>query len=261
MNRRSFVESAGAGALLSALAGAPAQAQPSNRKTRIYRLDFLYCRQGSQTNRVQEFLASQMPVLTRHAQPVGVFTAVIAPHLPATAVLTGFSSLEEMETADDRVRKSAEYQAALEKMESGAEPPYDRVDRLLLRATDFSPEIAPLAERPRKPRIFELRIYHSPTERQLRYLQERFAGTEIGIFSRCGIHPLFYSNTLAGPNMPNLAYLIPFAGLAEREKAWDAFGADPEWVKARADSIARGGQIVAQSEITLLQAAAFSPIQ
>jgi hypothetical protein len=61
--------------------------------------------------------------------------------------------------------------------------------------------------------------------------------------------------------MPNLTYLIPFASLAEREKAWDAFAADPEWVKARADSVARGGQIIASSQITLWRPAPFSPIQ
>ena len=49
--------------------------------------------------------------------------------------------------------------------------------------------------------------------------------------------------------------------LAEREKAWDAFGADPAWAKARAESIAKSGQIVAQSNITLLRPAPFSPIQ
>ena len=61
--------------------------------------------------------------------------------------------------------------------------------------------------------------------------------------------------------MPNLTYFMPFASLAEREKAWDAFGADPEWVKARAESVARGGQVVAQSSITLWRPTAFSPIQ
>ena len=61
--------------------------------------------------------------------------------------------------------------------------------------------------------------------------------------------------------MPNLTYLIPFTTLADREKAWDAFNADPEWVKVRADSVARGGQIVNYNNISLWRATAFSPIQ
>jgi NIPSNAP len=260
MNRRSFAQSVGAGAVLSALAEAQGGAQPG-RKTAIYRLDYLYCRQGEQTNRINELLSSQLPLLTKNSQVMGVFTALVAPQLPTTLILRGFGSFEEMQTAGERLGRDAGYRAAHERMEAGAEPPYDRGDGVLLLPTDFASDIVPLKEKPKSPRVFELRIYHSPTECQLRILQERFAGPEIRIFHRCGIHPILYANTLAGPNMPNLTYLIPFASLADREKAWDAFGADPDWVKARAESVARGGQIVAQSNISLWRPTAFSPIQ
>lgn len=106
-----------------------------------------------------------------------------------------------------------------------------------------------------------MRLYHSPTQRQLQMVHERFTGAEIPIFHRSGVHPILYADTLAGPEMPNLTYVIPFATLAEREKAWDAFNADPEWIKARADSITRGGQIVDYNNISLWRATAFSPIQ
>jgi hypothetical protein len=240
---------------------AVAEAQTQQRKTGIYRLDYWYLRQGSQGTRVNEFLSSQVALLSKNSQALGIFTALIGPHLPATLVLAGFAGIEDMMAAEDRVRSNAEYRKAFEKMEQGAEPPYDRQERVLLRATDFSPEIVPLAERPKTPRVFELRVYHSPTERQLGYLHERFAGPEIKIFHRSGIHPVMYADTIAGPHMPNMTYLTPFAGLAEREKAWDKFAADPEWVKAREESIARGGQIVAESHIMLLRPAPFSPMQ
>ena len=202
-----------------------------------------------------------MRLLTQSARVVGVFSVVIGPHEPMTILLAGFSSLAEMETADERVRGAAEYRNALEKMESGAEPPYDRAESMLLRATDFSPEIALLAEKPKPPRLFELRIYHSPTERQLNMLHERFAGPEIGVFHRSGIHPILYADTLVGANTPNQVYLTPFASLADREKAWDAFAADPGWIKARDESVARGGQIVAETNIMLLRATPYSPLQ
>ena len=251
----------GSGAALAALANESAGAQAPARKTRIYRLEFLYCRQGSQGTRIGDFLSSQLALLTKNTQALGVFTALIGSHVPSTVVLSGFGSLEEMEAADERIRRDSGYRAALEKMESGAEPAYDRASRVLLRATDFSPEIVPLREKPKTPRVFELRVYHAPTERQLRAVHERFAGPEIPIFHKSGIHPILYADTIAGPNMPNLTYLTPFASLADREKAWDAFGADPDWLKAREESIAKGGQIVANSEITLLRPAPFSPIQ
>ncbi len=250
----------GSAAMLSALAGSPAQAQ-AGRKTRLYRLQYMYLRQGDQGSRINRFLSWQMPLLTKNIQTVGVFSALLGPRMPLTLVLFGFSGFEEMEAADERIRKDSGYQAALEEMEKGAEPPYDCADHVLLRAADFSPEVVPLKEKPKTPRIFELRVYHAPTERQLRYLHERFAGAEIGIFHRSGVHPILYGDTLVGPDMPNLTYLMPFASLADREKAWDAFGADPEWAKVRAESIARGGQIVSHNNISLLRAASFSPIQ
>jgi len=261
MNRRSLIQSVGGAAMLSAMAGDEAQAQAPARKTRIYRLQYLYQRQGEQGNRVGRFLSSQMPLLTKNIPAVGVFTTLLGPRMPYTLVLHGFTGLEEMEAADERLRKDAAYQAAFEEMEKGPEPPYDSAQHVLLRAFDFSPEIAPLTEKPKTPRVFELRVYHSPTERQFRFLRERFSNNEVAIFHRSGVHPILYGETIVGPEMPNLTYLMPFASLAEREKAWDAFGADPEWVKVRAESITRGGQIVAQSSITLLRPAPFSPIQ
>jgi hypothetical protein len=257
MNRRTLVQSVGYGTLLTAFA----EGQASARKTKLYRLDYLYLRQGDQANRINRFLSSQMPLLTRNINTLGVFTAVIGQHLPLTLVLAGFSGFEEMESSDERIRKDSGYQAAFQEMEKGPEPPYDSAERVLLRPTEFSPEILSATEKPKTPRVFELRIYHSPTERQLRHLHERFAGPETAIFHRSGIHPVLYANTIAGPGIPNLTYLTPFASLAEREKSWDAFGADPAWAKARAESIAKGGQLVAQSTVTLLRPAPFSPIQ
>ena len=97
--------------------------------------------------------------------------------------------------------------------------------------------------------------------RQLAALKERFAGPEIKIFHRLGIFPILYSETVLGTQMPNLTYLTPFDSLAAREKAWDAFAADPEWVRVRKESIDRHGQISSVMQITLLKATPYSPIR
>ena len=87
------------------------------------------------------------------------------------------------------------------------------------------------------------------------------AGPEIRIFHRVGIHPILYTSTLIGANLPNLTYLIPFDNLAAREKAWDAFGSDPEWLKVRKESIEQHGQISSVIQISLFKATAYSPIR
>lgn len=256
MNRRSFAQSVGAAALLSS-----AQAQASDAKTRFYLLDYFYYRQGSQGARLNEFFSSQMPLIVKNTRAAGVFTSIIAPHQPMMVTLSGFSALEDIDAAGLRMGQSAEFRAAQQKLEGGSEPAYDRCDRVLLRATNFSPEIEPLKEKPKTARVFELRIYHSPTYRQLQVLHERFAGPEIGIFHRSGIFPIFYADTAIGPNMPNQVYMMPFENLAAREKSWDAFSGDPEWAKARAESVRRGGEVVADNNITLLKPTTYSPIQ
>jgi hypothetical protein len=133
------------------------------------------------------------------------------------------------------------------------------MDSAVVEAADYSPEIKPDATTP--PRIFELRVYHSPTWRQLASLHERFRGPEIKIFHRSGIHPILYGSTVIGPNIPNLTYLIPFTDLAAREKAWAAFGADPDWQKVRQESIAKAGEIVSQIQVSLYKATAYSPVR
>lgn len=199
--------------------------------------------------------------MARHARALGIFTAVFAPKLQTTMVLSGFSDMDDMLSATAKVEADAAYRKTFDEWELGSEPPFENSQRQLLQATDFSPEIVPLAEKPESRRYFELRVYHSPTVRQLHFLHDRFRNAEIQIFHRSGVHPILYADTIAGPDMPNLTYLMPFASLADREKAWDAFGADPEWLKVRAESVARGGQIVDNNNLSLWRAAPYSPIQ
>ena len=133
-------------------------------------------------------------------------------------------------------------------------------ERLLLEASPYSPEIA-VPDKPGSPRVFELRTYHSPTARQLKALHERFAGAEIKIFHRVGVHPLLYTSTIFGADRPNLTYLIPFDTLAAREKAWNAFAADEEWIRVRKESIDRAGQISSVIRMSLYRATPYSPIR
>ena len=61
--------------------------------------------------------------------------------------------------------------------------------------------------------------------------------------------------------MPNLTYLTPFDSLAQREQAWRAFRRDPEWPKARDESIARSGEIVRNITTILLSPTGYSMLR
>jgi hypothetical protein len=259
MDRRSFVQLASSSMLAST--EQPAGAPPPAARTSLYRIDYFYYHQGDQVNRLNQFFSTQAPLLLKHMRALGMFTAVMAPHTQTMMVVSGFGSTDDMAAAGAKIEADPGYRKAFAEFEGGIEPPFDSAQRVLLHAAPFSQEIVPPAEKPKSPRYFELRVYHSPTQRQLALLHERFAGAEIQIFHRSGVHPILYGDAMIGPDLPNLTYLTPFASQADREKAWDAFGADPEWAKVRAESVARGGQIVDYNNISLWRATPYSPIQ
>ncbi len=56
-----------------------------------------------------------------------------------------------------------------------------------------------------------------------------------------------------------VVYLLRFKDRDAREKAWQAFGTDPEWPVALRESEANGGPIVARTESLILDTVDFSP--
>ncbi len=243
--------------------GSVAQTQGAVAKTRIYLLETYYLKQGTQPARIQEYLSkAALPALSKvHNGPKIVLEGLIAARTQQILMILGFQSVQEFWSVRAKLNADKDLEQAFEQWQAGAEPPFEQQANVLVEAADYSPEIVPPEPPPQTPRVFELRVYHSPTYRQLKALHERFEGPEIKCFHRAGVHPLFYSSTVIGPDMPNLTYLIPFADLAAREKAWNAFGADPEWLKARQASIEQFGQISLYSQISLYRATPYSPIR
>jgi hypothetical protein len=255
------VETLGGAGLLAAASGGALRGAPAGRKTNYYLFQQYSLKAGSQVDRLHAYLSEGfLPAANKFdSGPKIVLEAVMAPHFPLVAVFWGVSSLETLQGAQSRLHGDASYQKAVTTWESGSEPPYEEYSQSILKVTDYGAD-APALPKPKSPRFYELRTYHAPTSWQLAALHERFSTSEIGIFHRTGIHPVLYTETLYGPNMPNLTYLIPFDSQAAREAAWAAFQADPEWIKVRKASIDKSGQINAVSNISLFRATAYSPI-
>jgi hypothetical protein len=221
-------------------------------KSRYYAIENYTLKNGTQLARLHDYFSKvRIPAIQKATEgPVLMLEALIAPHMPQAACIAGLSSLDQLSAATAR--------PGVEQWEQGPEPPFEAQSLTLVEAAPYSPEL--VIEKRKTPRVFEWRVYHSPTYTQLKALHERFSGPEIRIFHRTGVHPVLYSSTIAGPNMPNLTYLIPFDNLDAREKAWSAFASDPEWVKVRQDSIDKHGQISANMQISLWKAAPYSPV-
>jgi hypothetical protein len=185
-----------------------------------------------------------VPALDRHGcGPTGVFTVSVGDHTPMMVRLNGFASLADRDARWAAVRADREFAESLNALERGPELPYEGAEVRLVRATDYAPPLSAAAGTTGH-RVYEFRIYHSPTTWQLADLHTRFGQSELPIFHRLGIHPILYGSTEVGPDMPNLVYLIPFADYAAPEKAWDAFRADPEWQRVAAASKGQSGEIV-----------------
>lgn len=99
--------------------------------------------------------------------------------------------------------------------------------------------------------VHELRVY-TCLPGQLPRLLQRFETATLSIWSRIGIRPVGFWKTLVGPSNNDLTYLLEWTSLAEREKLWALFLADPEWIEARRES-ERGGPIVANIASSLLE--------
>ncbi len=266
MNRRTFMVRDLPAATMGYAAGsrfsvaAPIGDKPT--ASSYFEFFWIHMQNGDQTSRMAKWLEnSLLPICRKNGfGPIGFFTVTVGSNLPTTLIIFAYPSLAEMESLWGKLNSDADYSAAVGEIEKD-EPAFHRTEAMLLRATSFCPPLAatPAGEPPHK--FYEMRIYESPTNRQLGYLHDRFAGGEIDIFHKSGIHPVLYADSVFGPNQPNMTYLIPFESESHREKAWATFNADPDWVRIRAESIRRGGEIVRNITNMFLTPTSFSMLK
>ena len=107
--------------------------------------------------------------------------------------------------------------------------------------------------------IYELRIY-SCIPGRLPTLLKRFETQTLEIWRKHGIRQAGFWTVLIGEGNNDLHYLLAWESLAEREKKWAAFQADPAWHAARNES-EREGLIIASIKSMILQPTAFSAVK
>ena len=107
--------------------------------------------------------------------------------------------------------------------------------------------------------IYEQRIYTCLPGR-LPNLLKRFEAHTLAIWEKHGIRQAGFWTVLIGNGNHDLHYLLAWESLAEREKKWGTFMADPAWMSARADS-EKDGPIIANIKSTILQPTAFSSVK
>jgi hypothetical protein len=240
MQRREFLTSSLTASAIAAavpagyLQGTP-QATSSDGKSReFYQLRCYHLSNGPQRKLCDDFFRDALvPALNRLAiTPVGVFDLAIGPETPSIYVLMPSLSLETLVNVETRLAQDAEY------LKAGAPflnapaiaPAFLRMESSLLQAFEKTPKLKlPPATAANGPRVFELRIYESPSDQDHKRKIEMMQSGEGEIFDKAGFWQVFYGDTLVGSRLPNLTYMLSYESTAERDKKWAAFRASPEW--------------------------------
>ncbi len=240
MKRRDFLSASLAASTVGTLASAleSSAAESAAGPHEFYELRQYHLRTGPQQKRFNDFYQqAAIPALTRAGIEYrwALFNVQFGPGTPAMYVLIPHNSLESFGTSNDRVRSDPDYRKlGADFINAPAtDPSYVRVESALLRAFTGVPKIeVPAAAAGNKPRLFELRTYESHSKKANDKKIEMFnSGSELAIFRRAGLQPVFFGETLIGGQMPNLTYLLAHENMAAREKNWAAFAADPAWQK------------------------------
>ena len=111
------------------------------------------------------------------------------------------------------------------------------------------------------PRVFEIRTYTAAAGK-LDALHARFRDHTLALFAKHGM-------TIVGFWVPSdkdkgadntLVYMLEYPDRAAREKAWEAFRQDPEWIAAR-DASEANGKLVDKVDSVMLTATDYSPMK
>jgi len=131
---------------------------------------------------------------------------------------------------------------------------------VLLAAAFFWSPVAGLdfAQAEEKNRVFEIRTYYA-NEGKLDALLARFRDHTVTLFKKHGMTNVGY--WVPADNKENkLVYMLAFPSREARDKAFKAFGADPDWQKARKEST-KDGRLVEKIVTEFLAGTDFSKIK
>ncbi len=112
----------------------------------------------------------------------------------------------------------------------------------------------------RADRFFEMRTYITHPGR-MPNLHARFRDHTNKLFVKHGMELVGYWSPVSGENAENtLVYVLAYPSKDAREKAWKDFLADPDWIKAKAES-EKDGPIVSKVNMVYMNPTDYSPIK
>jgi hypothetical protein len=109
-------------------------------------------------------------------------------------------------------------------------------------------------------RVFEIRTYTTPPGK-LEALKTRFRDHTIKVFNKYGMTSIGYWTPQDAPLKDNtLIYILAHESREAAAKNWGSFRADPDWVKAKADS-EKDGPLTTKVESVFVDPTDFSALK
>jgi hypothetical protein len=266
MERREFLTSSLAASALALAKESSAQSvvqTPSGKPREYYEIRKYRLQSGPQTKLTDNYVSNALiPALNRLGiAPVGAFHLDFGPETPTLYLLLPSTKLETLARAELELVKDEQFMKAAEPFwkAPAAAPPFQRVESSLLIAFEGYPKLTPPGTKAGK-RIVQLRTYESSTSQDHVRKVEMFHHGEFEIFQRAGCGAVFYADTLIGPRMPNLTYMLSFSDAADLKAKWELFSNDPEWKKLTASPLYNFEPIVSNVSNLILSPTAYSQI-
>ena len=107
--------------------------------------------------------------------------------------------------------------------------------------------------------LYELRIYHCAPGR-LPDLNRRFETITLEMWKKHGIRPVGFWTVLIGGSNHDLYYMLEWKDLAERDRVWNGFATDPDWLKARAET-EKNGPLITHLDNLILTPTGYSAMK
>lgn len=229
MERRYFLKGAALVAGAAVAGQATASVKSANSEKEIYEWRVYHFKNGGQKGQVDKFYQEALiPVLNEFGIKVGAFGEYGQTEPPTVYFLLVYPSLSEYYRIKNELWNEEQFiQKSKSYFEKTAENgTYSRFETYLLEAFDAIPHF----RQPDSSRgLFELRTYESNNEEAGQRKIKMFNNEEIALFDKVDLHPVFFGEILAGPQMPALIYMLWFRNLDERKANWKKFGESPEW--------------------------------
>ncbi|WP_274651311.1 NIPSNAP family protein [Paenibacillus humicola] len=101
--------------------------------------------------------------------------------------------------------------------------------------------------------IYELRIYHILPGRW-EAINDRFKNHTLSIFNRLGMKVVDFWESME--DKPKLYYVMEYESMEARDRQWETFRDDPEWIEARTKS-EEDGKIVEKVDVIFMKRAEY----